>query len=378
MSEAKRMLDLAAGVALRGAGRVEPNPMVGCVLVRDGAVIGVGHHRRYGGPHAERDALASCKRQGHDPHGCTAYVTLEPCNAQGKQPACSAALIEAGVARVVYARRDPNGAKGGGADTLRAAGIVCEECSESAMAFGLAAPFLKRLATGLPWVIAKWAQTIDGRVATRTGESKWISNDRSRRRVHRVRSRVDAVLTGIGTVIADDPMLTARGVGVRRVARRVVADTDLDLPLGCALVRTAREVPTIVACDASLVTAEIAREKVRALQSAGVHVLGVPARTRSGSASGIDLGALLRVLNAEHQVATVLVEAGPGLMGSLVEDDLVDEAVIYIAPMLLGDELAKSAAVGRVAEHLRAARRFELWRARPIGSDLEVIYRRMG
>jgi diaminohydroxyphosphoribosylaminopyrimidine deaminase/5-amino-6-(5-phosphoribosylamino)uracil reductase len=376
VSEVKRMLDLAARLALRAAGHVEPNPLVGCVLVSDGRVIGMGHHRRFGGLHAERDALESCRRQGQDPRGSTAYVTLEPCNGHGKQPPCSHALIEAGVARVVYARPDPNPPKSGGAATLRSAGLTCEMTSESPLATSLAAPFVRRFETGLPWTIAKWAQTIDGRIATRTGESKWISSEQSRARVHRLRARVDAILTGIGTVLADDPLLTPRGVRARRTPIRVVADTDLDLRLDSALVRTANEIPTIVACEASLVGAEIASGRVAALKAAGVRVVGVPARPRAGSGSGIDLQALLKILAAEHAVATVMVEAGPGLVGSLVEEDLIDEAVIYLAPMLLGDELAKSVAVGRVAEQLKSARRFQLWRARPVGDDVELTYRR--
>jgi diaminohydroxyphosphoribosylaminopyrimidine deaminase/5-amino-6-(5-phosphoribosylamino)uracil reductase len=376
VSEARRMLDLAARLALRGVGRVEPNPAVGCVLVKDGQVIGMGHHRRFGGPHAEREALADAKARGHDPRGCHVYVTLEPCATTGKQPPCTEALIEAGVARVTYARRDPHPQKGGGHEVLEAAGIPCEESTESTLAIGVSAPFVKRVKTGMPWVIAKWAQTIDGRVATRTGESKWISGEAARRRVHRLRARVDAVLTGIGTVMADDPMLTARGVPIRRRAMRVVADTDLDLPSESALARTAREVPTLVACDKSLVGADIMRQRQHELEALGVQLVPVPAGQRAGGGGAIDLTSLLRMLHVEHGVSTVMVEAGPGLLGSLIEDDLVDEAVIYIAPMLLGDELAKSVAVGRVAEQLKAARRYALWRVRPVGDDIELIYRR--
>ncbi len=370
------MLDLAARLALRGVGAVEPNPLVGCVLVKDGRVIGMGHHRRFGGPHAERDALESCRRENQDPRGSTAYVTLEPCNAHGKQPPCVSALIEAGVARVVFAQRDFSEHKGGGAEALRAAGIACEQSAESPLATSLAAPFLKRMLSGMPWVIAKWAQTIDGRIATRTGESKWISGEGARRRVHQLRARVDAVLTGIGTVLADDPMLTARGVPVRRTAARVVADTDLDLPAESALAQSAREFPTFVACDASLTTADISRRRRAELESAGVRLIPVPGSRRAGGGSAIDLTALLRTLHTEHQVSTVMVEAGPGVLGSLIEEDLVDEAVIYIAPMLLGDELAKSVAVGRVAEQLRSARRYTLWRSRVVGDDIELTYRR--
>jgi diaminohydroxyphosphoribosylaminopyrimidine deaminase/5-amino-6-(5-phosphoribosylamino)uracil reductase len=370
------MLDLAVRLALRGAGRVEPNPMVGAAIVRDGVVIGLGHHRVFGGLHAEREALADCRRRGNDPRGATVYVTLEPCMHFGKQPPCTDALIEAGVSRVVYARPDPAEVSGGGAGVLRAAGIHCEECRESPRAIAIAEPFVCRVRQGRPWVVAKWAQTIDGRIATRTGESKWISGERARRRVHRLRARVDAILTGIGTVLADDPMLTARGVLIRRVAKRVVADTDLNLSPASALARTARDVPTIVACDEALLTAEIAAARREALLATGVKIIGVPPAQRGAGASGLDLRALFQVLARDHGVATVLVEAGPGLLGSLFENDLIDEAVVHIAPMLLGDEMAKSVAVGRVAEHLNSARRFDLWRSKNLGGDVELTYRR--
>jgi diaminohydroxyphosphoribosylaminopyrimidine deaminase / 5-amino-6-(5-phosphoribosylamino)uracil reductase len=374
MNDDRRHLDLAAKLALRGRGRVEPNPLVGCVLVRDGRVIGLGHHRRFGGPHAERDALADCRRNGHDPAGCTVYVTLEPCNAHGRNPPCVQALIEAKVRDVVYACADPNPAKCGGAAALEAAGIPCRLSHASQAASGVAAAFIRRMTTGLPWVIAKWAQTIDGRIATRTGESKWISNEASRRRVHRLRARVDAMLTGIGTVIADDPMLTARGVRVRRVATRVVLDSDLDIAPESLLVRTAREIPTLVACDRHLAASGFTGGARERLEQAGVRVIGVDSNSTN---TGLDLHQLLRTLCAEHGISTVMVEAGPGLLGSLVESDLIDEAVVYVAPMLLGDEMAKSVAAGRLAESLSQARRFELLRAARVGDDVELTYRRL-
>jgi diaminohydroxyphosphoribosylaminopyrimidine deaminase/5-amino-6-(5-phosphoribosylamino)uracil reductase len=370
------MLDLAARLAMRGAGHVEPNPMVGAVIVRDGEVIGLGHHRRFGGLHAEREAIADCHRRGNDPRGSTVYVTLEPCRHFGKQPPCTDALIEAGVSHVVYATRDPGSASGGGAEVLQQHGIACERSGDSRLAVGLSDPFVKRIKTGLPWVIAKWAQTIDGRVATRMGQSKWISNERSRRRVHRLRGRVDAVLTGIGTVLADDPMLTARGVRARRIAKRVVVDTDLSLSAESALVRTAADIPTIVACDEALLTTPGERAKREALTSRGVQLAGTRPSHAGVGPREIDLRALLSTLGGDHAIASVLVEAGPRLLGSMFEQDLVDEAVVYIAPMLLGDELAKPAAVGRVAEHLSAARRFALWRVKPLGGDVELTYRR--
>lgn len=366
------MLGLAARHALRAQGDVEPGAIVGCVIEQHGKVIAIGHHRRYGGAHAEREALDSCARRGVDPRGATIYVTLEPCNAQGKNPACSEAVIAAGISRVVFACTDPNPLKAGGAARLREAGIQVEHCPESLLACDVSEPFRHRILTRRPWVIAKWAQTIDGRIATRTGESKWISSPQSRARVHRLRARVDAIITGIGTVLADDPALNARDVPrARRIARRVVCDTDLDIPLDCQLVRTARQIPTLIACAAELIGSEIVRKKQARLESEGIELVGVPAGPR-----GVDLDALMRLLMERHICATVLVEAGPGLLGSLFDADLVDEAVVYIAPMLLGDEMARSVAVGRVAQSLSAARRLRLWRAKPIGDDMELTYRR--
>lgn len=375
MTEAKRMLDLAARLALRARGRAEPNPLVGCVLVKGGEVIGMGHHRAFGDVHAEVDALLSARRQGHDPRGCTAYVTLEPCNHQGKQPPCTRALIGAGVARVISARRDDNPVAAGGFDALGRAGVLCEISGDSALARDISDPFFKRVRTGTPWVIAKWAQTIDGRVATRTGESKWISSEASRRRVHALRGRVDAIMCGLGTVLADDPMLTPRpteGRGPpRRTPIRVVADAHLDIPLDRKLVTTARETPTLVLCSSSIATAAITAEKRRALEVAGVSI--VPVAERGGF---IDLASALRTLHADHAVATLLVEGGPGILGSLLAADLIDEAIVYIAPLLLGDEFARSVATGRVVDSLRSGVALRLCSQRAVGGDIELTYRR--
>ncbi len=381
VNEAKRMLDLAARLALRAQGRVEPNPLVGCVLVKDGRVIGMGHHHVFGGPHAERVALADCARRGENPAGATAYVTLEPCNASGKQPACVEALIEAKVLRIVAARPDPNPLKAGGAKRLREHGIEFQFNGSSSLAIGISDPFVKRMRSAaeglvLPWVIAKWAQTIDGRSATRTGESKWISSPASRVRVHRLRGRVDAILTGIGTVLADDPMLNVRTRGKpRKTPIRVVADSDLDIPIDCELVRTAREIPTIVMCARELVAAGITAERRAKLIAAGVRVVGVRGPGMVGG-RGLDLKELLHLLATEFRCSTVMVEAGAGLVGSLLEQDLIDEAVVYIAPLLLGDEMAKTVAAGRVAETLSNGKRFKLWRLKRVVEDVEITYRR--
>jgi len=369
------MLDLAARVALRGEGLVEPNPMVGAVVVRQGCVLGIGHHHVYGGAHAEREAIESAHRRGHTTSGATMYVTLEPCAHHGKQPPCTETILDAGLERVVCAVRDPGGVSGGGARFLERAGVGVEFVEVSERARWLSEPFIKRSGSGLPWVIAKWAQTIDGRVATRTGQSQWISNEWSRRRVHRLRARVDAILTGIGTVVADDPMLTPRGVRrVRRVARRVIVDPHLSIDPSAAVVRTAREVPTIVACAKSMATASICTDAIGRLEASGVGVLGVP--ELAGEPGKLDLEMLLRALVDRHAVSTVLVEAGAGLMGSLFGLDLVDEAIVYVAPLLLGDDRAMSVAHGRVVETLRHGRSMRLISNRRLNGDLEIRYRR--
>lgn len=372
--DARRYLDLAARVAVRAEGMVEPNPLVGCVLVRTGKVIGIGHHRVWGGPHAEREALANARANGHDPRGSTAYVTLEPCCHHGKQPPCTEALIEAGVARVVFAVTDPGPESAGGAAILREAGIEAEVCGESSAAIAISQPFVHRVRTGLPWVTAKWAQTIDGRIATRTGESQWISGPASRRRVHQRRAKVDVMLTGLGTVVADDPSLTARGVAVRRASRRVVIDAELEIPLDSALVRTARENPTAVVCSKDLVTAGITERKIAALEALGVTVVGVPEdRERPGR---LKLDLLMRALVERFGAATVMVEAGAGLLGALFDAELICEAVVYLAPTVIGDDRAMPAATGRVASKLSDARRFSLHRVKRVEDDVELVYRR--
>ncbi len=362
------MLRCAARAALRGFGRVEPNPMVGCVIGRaDGTVLGIGHHRRFGGPHAEVEALNNCARNGHEARGATAWVTLEPCGHFGKQPPCCDALIRAGVARVVAARLDPNPVSTGGAARLAAAGIAfgVVPCGE---ALAVGDPFVKRITTGLPWVIAKWAQTIDGKIADRGGGSKWISCAASRRRVHALRGRVDCVLSAIGTVLADDPLLTARGVKLRRVSRRVVIDPELKVPESGRLVGSVGDGPLTVVAGP---LAGVQREKASRLRGAGVEVIEV-----DRGPCGIAMEPVLRDLAARCGVSTVLVEAGPGLLGRMFAEDLVDEARVFIGAMMLGDVGAPSAA--RIGDEipLGAAKRMRVRRVRRVGEDVMVWWGR--
>src|SRR4051812_35648886 len=238
----------ALALATRGQGSVEPNPMVGCVIVRDGEIVGEGWHEYFGGPHAEVNALAMA---GERAAGATAYVSLEPCCHQGKTPPCTQALIRAGVKRVVIAVEDPYPeVRGRGIAELRNADIECEPGVCGPEANWVLAPYRKLLATGRPWVIAKWAMTLDGKLAARTGDSQWISSEASRAVVHQLRGRMDAIIVGSGTARIDNPLLTTRPVDfadVKRTATRIVVDSAASLPLESRLVQTARDVPVLVA-----------------------------------------------------------------------------------------------------------------------------------
>ena len=266
----------ALAEAERGRGAVEPNPLVGAVVVREGRPVGVGHHARFGGPHAEVVALEAA---GAAARGATLYVTLEPCCHHGKTPPCTEAVLAAGIRRVVAAMTDPfPKVAGGGFARLAAAGLEVESGLLETEARRLNAPYLKRLATGRPYVIAKWAMTLDGKTATASGDSRWISGPRSRALVHELRGRMDAILVGIGTALADDPQLTARPPGPRRAAR-VVLDSAARLPPDSRLARTAREIPVWVA-----VTERAGAERRAALAALGCDILCPPEAARSGRA----------------------------------------------------------------------------------------------
>lgn len=367
---------LALSLARRGLGRVEPNPMVGAVLVRDGRVVAQGWHRRFGDAHAEANALQQCRDRGVDPRGCDLYVTLEPCNHHGKTPPCADAIVEAGVARVFIAMADPNrDVAGGGADKLRQADIpvhlgLCEQAARL-----LNEPYIKRAATGLPWVIAKWAQTLDGYIAARTGHSQWISNDRSRRVVHQLRGRVDAVVVGVGTVLADDPLLTARGVPVRRMARLVVVDPDLRIPPNAKLLRSLgadpRAAPVTVAVSDQLHASQPG--KLADLISQGVEAIALPpTQTDPGRLS---LQPLLTHLATVHNATNVLVEGGSKLVSSMFEQRLVDQALVFVAPRLLGDHEAVAPLQGLVSQEAGDGYGLTLLQAKKLDHDVMLDYR---
>jgi diaminohydroxyphosphoribosylaminopyrimidine deaminase/5-amino-6-(5-phosphoribosylamino)uracil reductase len=343
------LLSRAIELGRRGLGRVSPNPLVGAVVARDGEIVGEGWHDVYGGPHAEVAAIRSAGEA--DLHGATLYVSLEPCCHQGQQPPCTDAIVAAGIGRVVVASDDPSEkANGRGLGILRDEGVEVEtpggELSYRARLENQA--FRKHSRTGRPWVLFKSAMSLDGNVATRDGDSQWISSEKSRELAHRWRAEVDAVVVGIGTALADDPRLTARIDGVHRQPRRVVFDSTARLPLTSHLVADASEVPLIV-----VVSRAAPRSAVEALEMAGAQVLTAsgqnePARVVSG---------LEQLAELETPVASLLLEGGPHLAGAFLDAGQIDEARLFVAPMLLGGggmDPAVGEGVAKIADAQRA------------------------
>jgi diaminohydroxyphosphoribosylaminopyrimidine deaminase/5-amino-6-(5-phosphoribosylamino)uracil reductase len=319
----QQALELARG----GLGFVSPNPLVGCVLVKDGAVVGRGYHQRFGGPHAEVYALQEAGPQGR---GAVLYVNLEPCSHMGKTPPCADAVIQAGVSRVVVALRDPNPLVAGtGLARLAAAGIavtvgVCEEAAHK-----LNETFVKYITTRRPFVTLKSAITLDGKIATRTGVSQWITGELARQEGHRLRHAADAILVGIGTVLQDDPQLTTRlpdGLGVNPL--RVIVDSTLRVPLQAQVTDVASDRRTLI-----VTTARAPMAHREALCTRGVEVVCLPAY----GDGWVDLEALFRYLG-ERGVASVLVEGGATLSATLLRRRLVDKVLLFVAPKIIGGD----------------------------------------
>ena len=344
-------------LATNGLATAHPNPRVGCVLVRDGTIVGEGWHAQAGGPHAEAMALANLQSSAV---GATAYVTLEPCNHHGRTPPCAQALIKAGVQRVVYAVDDPNPlVNGGGARALRAAGVQVASGLLAAEATELNAGFIKRMLRGLPLVRVKLAMSLDGRTALSDGRSKWITGEAARQDVQHWRARSSAILTGIGTVLADDPQLSVRpaGAAVRQPAR-VILDSELRTPPDARILADAAE------SKVWIFTTSTDAKRIAALQARGARV------EPAGSAGPVELAQVLRAL-AQAGMNEVLVEAGATLAGALIQQQCVDELLLYVAPLLLGDH---ARALLRVPEplSLAQARRFEVFESIAVGADLRI------
>jgi len=327
--------------ARRGVGRTHPNPPVGAVVVRNGRIVGRGYHRRAGAAHGEAMAL---ERAGRAARGATLYVTLEPCNHHGRTPPCTAAVLAAGIRRVVIGSIDPNPhVAGSGRHALESAGVTVACGVLQAECDALLAPFRKHITTGLPWVTLKLAASLDGRIATADGDSRWITGEASRQFVHRLRDEHDAILVGAETVRRDDPQLTCRRRGGRNPLRVVVAGR-LDLPLDAHVVRDSRAIPTLV------LTAHKAPAKaIAALQDAGVEVVRCPAR-----GGRIAMREVLDVLG-RRGLSSVLVEGGASVASQLLRARLVDELLLFLAPKLIGGDgrpVLDSLAVRRMSDAL--------------------------
>lgn len=322
----KRALELAK----KGAGHTSPNPMVGCVVVKDGRIVTEGYHERYGEFHAERNALTRCEE---DLTGAEMYVTLEPCCHQGNTPPCTDIIIERSIGKVYVGSMDPNPKVAGkGVKILQEHGIEVETGMLEKECLALNEIFFHYITTGMPYVAMKYAMTLDGKIASCTGDSKWVTGEKARHHVHELRKQYSAILAGIGTVLADDPMLNCRiEEGVDPV--RVVCDSSLRIPLSSQLVKTAGDIPVIVAY------AKENLEKEKALLQAGVELIS------AGRDGRVDLAVLMRELG-KRKIDSVLVEGGGAIHGSLLKSGLVQKIYCYLAPKLIGGREASSPVEG--------------------------------
>ena len=330
----EKYMRMALDLAIKGRGWVSPNPVVGAVIVRDdGAVIGEGYHERYGDLHAERNALKNCMEP---PAGATMYVTLEPCCHHGRQPPCTDAILEAGIRRVVVGSSDPNPLVAGkGIRILRdhgvevTQGVLKNECDS------INEIFFHYIQTGTPYVVMKYAMTLDGKIAAYTGKSRWITGEEAREHVHAMRGNLFGIMAGVGTVLADDPLLTCRLPGARNPVR-IICDTNLRTPMTSKIAATAAEVPTIIA------TASQDQEAIRGFEEKGCRIMQV-SKTESGS---IDLRELMKKLGSE-KIDSILLEGGGTLNWSALESGIVNRVMAYVSPKLFGGQDAKTPVEGQ-------------------------------
>ena len=371
-------MNRAIELAKKGAGWTNPNPLVGAVIVKDGRIIGEGYHRRYGELHAERNAIASLKESAK---GATIYVTLEPCCHYGKTPPCTEAILENEIQRVVIGSRDPNPKVAGkGVKMLRNAGVLVEEDFMREECDRLNPIFFHYITRHIPYVIMKYAMTADGKIATKTGASKWITGEEARMEVQRLRHRCMGIMAGIGTVLSDDPMLNVRISGGRSPVR-IICDSHLRIPLDSRICRTAKEYPTIVACapdiqgemagtgnGESKVREESQRKKIRKLEELGIQVL--PVADGSGH---VDIGELMQILGSRG-IDSILLEGGGTLNDSALRTGIVQEIWAFVAPKIFGGGEAKTPVAGVGIEAPEEAAALKLKSVSQIGEDLLMKY----
>lgn len=347
----------AIKLAKKGTGYTNPNPLVGAVIVKDGKIIGEGYHERIGGLHAERNALKNCKE---DPKGAEIYVTLEPCCHYGKTPPCTEALIDAGIKKVYVGNVDPNPkVAGGGIKILKdhgievETGILEEECRK------LNDIFFHYIQSDLPYVALKYAMTLDGKIATATGQSKWITGEEARKHVHKLRHQYAAIMAGIGTVLADDPMLNAR-IEHGKDPIRIICDSHLRIQEDCQIVKTAKKIQTIIA------TISNDQEKIRYLEEKGIKIIKTEAQD-----GHVNIKELLKQIR-NMEIDSVLVEGGGILNESLIQQGLVHKVYAYIAPKLFGGEMAKTPIEGKGIQRIQDAVILDQLTVMSLGNDILV------
>lgn len=363
MQEKEEYMRRALELARKGEGHASPNPMVGCVVVKDGRIISEGYHEKYGEFHAERNALTRCTE---DTTGADLYVTLEPCCHQGKTLPCTDIIIEKKIARVFVGSMDSNPLVAGkGVQILRDHGIYVETGILEEECLKLNEVFYHYITTKTPFVVMKYAMTLDGKIACATGDSKWVTGEIARAQVHRMRGRYRGIMVGIGTVLADDPMLNCRVEGgVDPV--RIICDSNLHIPLESQIVKTASEIETIVACSQESLEAERKQEKIRKLKEAGIQLIGTE------GAHGVNLVELMKKLG-EQNIDSILLEGGGTLNASALEDGIVNKVYAYIAGKLIGGMDARSPVEGMGIDRMADAITLKDMEIERLGDDFCIV-----
>ena len=363
MQKKEEYMRRALELARKGEGHTSPNPMVGCVVVKDGRIISEGYHEKYGEFHAERNALTRCTE---DTAGADLYVTLEPCCHQGKTPPCTDIIIEKKIARVFVGSMDSNPLVAGkGVQILRDHGIYVETGILDAECRKLNEVFYHYIATKTPFVVMKYAMTLDGKIACATGDSKWVTGEIARTQVHRMRGRYRGIMVGIGTVLADDPMLNCRVEGgVDPV--RIICDSNLHIPTESQIVKTASDIETIVACSQEALESERKQEKIRRLKEAGIQVIGTE------GAHGVNLVELMKMLGGQN-IDSILLEGGGTLNASALEDGIVNKVYAYIAGKLIGGMDARSPVEGMGIDRMADAITLQNMEIEKLGDDFCIV-----
>ena len=363
MQKKEEYMRRALELARKGEGHTSPNPMVGCVVVKDGRIISEGYHEKYGEFHAERNALTRCTE---DTAGADLYVTLEPCCHQGKTPPCTDIIIEKKIARVFVGSMDSNPLVAGkGVQILRDHGIYVETGILDAECRKLNEVFYHYIATKTPFVVMKYAMTLDGKIACATGDSKWVTGEIARTQVHRMRGRYRGIMVGIGTVLADDPMLNCRVEGgVDPV--RIICDSNLHIPTESQIVKTASDIETIVACSQEALESERKQEKIRRLKEAGIQIIGTE------GAHGVNLVELMKMLGGQN-IDSILLEGGGTLNASALEDGLVNKVYAYIAGKLIGGMDARSPVEGMGIDRMADAITLQNMEIEKLGDDFCIV-----